>query len=53
MSQLSTNDIKPSMKVEINKEPYIVISNQLVKPGKGQAFSRIKLKNLLTGRTIE
>jgi elongation factor P len=53
MSELSTNDIKPSMKVEINKEPYIVVTNQFVKPGKGQAFNRIKLKNLITGRTIE
>jgi len=51
--ELSTNDIKPSMKVEINNDPYVVVSNQFVKPGKGQAFNRIKFKNLLTGKNIE
>lgn len=53
MTELSTNDIKTSMKVEINNEPYVVVANQFVKPGKGQAFNRIKLKNLITGRTME
>ena len=53
MSQASTNDIKPGMKVEIDKEPYNVVSNEFVKPGKGQAFNRIKLKNLITSRVIE
>jgi elongation factor P len=53
MSQASTNDIKPGMKVEIDKEPYNVVSNEFVKPGKGQAFNRIKLKNLITSRVVE
>jgi elongation factor P len=41
------------MKVEIDKEPYLVINNEFVKPGKGQAFNRIRLKNILNGKTIE
>lgn len=49
----STNEIKPGMKVEINNEPYNVIINEFVKPGKGQAFNRIKMKNLITSRVIE
>ena len=53
MSELFVSEIKPSMKVEIENIPYVVISNQFVKPGKGQAFNRIKLKNLLTGKNIE
>lgn len=53
MTDLSTNDIKPSMKVEVDNEPYVVVSNQFVKPGKGQAFNRIRIKNLITGRTVE
>lgn len=53
MSQASTNEIKPGMKVEVDGEPYLVISNQFVKPGKGQAFNRIKIKNIITGRAIE
>jgi elongation factor P len=53
MTELSTNEIKPSMKVEVDNEPYVVISNQFVKPGKGQAFNRIRIKNLINGKTIE
>jgi elongation factor P len=53
MTELSTNDIRSSMKIEIDNEPYVVVANQFVKPGKGQAFNRIKIKNLITGRTVE
>ena len=53
MPQASTNDIRSGMKVEIDNAPYLVIWNEFVKPGKGQAFNRIRIKNLLTGRTIE
>ncbi|MFA6119671.1 MAG: elongation factor P [Parachlamydiales bacterium] len=53
MSELTTNEIKPSMKVEVDNEPYVVVSNQFVKPGKGQAFNRIRIKNLITGRNVE
>lgn len=41
------------MKVEVDKEPYLVLINEFVKPGKGQAFNRIKLKNMINGRVIE
>lgn len=50
---VGTNEIKQGMKVELEGDPYLVIANQFVKPGKGQAFNRIKLKNILTGRVIE
>ena len=53
MSQVSTNEVKPGMKLEIDNEPYLVVFNEFVKPGKGQAFNRIKLKNLKTGRVME
>lgn len=53
MAQAATNEIKPGMKVELDNEPYIVVSNEFVKPGKGQAFNRIKLKNILTQRVVE
>jgi len=53
MGQLTTNEIRGGAKVEIEGQPYNVISNEFVKPGKGQAFNRIKLKNLITGRVIE
>jgi elongation factor P len=41
------------MKLLLESEPYAVIDNEFVKPGKGQAFNRIKVRNLKTGRTIE
>ncbi len=53
MAQVSTTDIRPGMKVEVEDQPYNIVSNEFVKPGKGQAFNRIKLKNLLNGRVLE
>jgi elongation factor P len=53
MAQMGTSDLRGGMKVELDNEPYTVISNEFVKPGKGQAFNRIKLKNLKTGRVVE
>lgn len=51
--QASTNEIKPGFKIEMENAPYLVVSNEFVKPGKGQAFNRIKFKHLLTGRVLE
>lgn len=53
MAQVSTNDFKSGMKVEVEGEPYILVSNEFVKPGKGQPFNRVKLKHLKTGRVVE
>lgn len=53
MAQASTSDIRGGFKVEVEGQPYTVISNEFVKPGKGQAFNRIRLKHLLTGRVVE
>ncbi|MCH9633870.1 MAG: Elongation factor P [Chlamydiae bacterium] len=53
MAQVNVNDLKQGMKLEIDKQPYLVVSLQFVKPGKGQAFTRTKIKNLLTNRVIE
>lgn len=47
------NDLKQGMKLEIEGQPYLVISNQLVKPGKGQPFARVKIKQMITGKTLE
>ena len=51
--QVSTNEIRGGFKVEVEGQPYIIISNEFVKPGKGQAFNRIRMKHLLSGRVIE
>jgi elongation factor P len=53
MAQVSTNEFRTGIKVEVDGEPYIMVGNEFVKPGKGQPFNRTKLKHLLTGRVIE
>src|SRR5690348_12869386 len=53
MSSYTTNEIRGGMKLLIDGDPYSVIDNEYVKPGKGQAFNRIKVRNLKTGRTVE
>src|SRR3984885_3743165 len=53
MAQYSTSDLRGGYKIEVEGEPYTVISNEFIKPGKGQPFNRIKLKHLMTGRVVE
>lgn len=53
MAQVSTNEFKAGLKVEVEGEPYTLLSNEFVKPGKGQPFNRVKLKHLLTSRVVE
>ncbi len=49
----STAEFKKGLKVEIDGTPYIIVDFQHVKPGKGGAFVRTKLKNLLNGRVVD
>lgn len=53
MAQVSTSEIRGGFKVEVEGQPYTIISNEFVKPGKGRSFNRMKMKHLLTGRVIE
>ncbi len=53
MAQISTNEFKAGVKIEVEGQPYTIVSNEFVKPGKGQSFNRVRLKHLITGRTIE
>jgi elongation factor P len=53
MAQVSTNEFKAGLKVEIESEPYTIVSNEFIKPGKGQPFNRIRVKHLITGRVVE
>lgn len=50
---MDTSDIRKGLKILMDGQPYVVVDFQFVKPGKGQAFTRTKMKNLLTGGTIE
>lgn len=53
MATYSTNEFKGGLKVLIDGNPMSIVENEFVKPGKGQAFNRVKLKNLVNGRVIE
>lgn len=53
MATVDTSEFKAGLKVIVEGQPYTIVANQFVKPGKGQAFSRVKLKHLMSGRTIE
>lgn len=48
-----TSDIKKNLKIQIDGSPYAVVEFQFVKPGKGTAFTRTKLKNMITGAVLE
>ncbi len=53
MASYSTNEFKGGLKIMLDNDPCAIIENEFVKPGKGQAFSRVKIRNLKTGRVIE
>jgi len=53
MATYSTNEFKAGLKVMIDGSPGAIVENEFVKPGKGQAFNRVKIRNLRTGRIIE
>ena len=53
MTTYSTNEFKAGLKVMLDGDPATIVENEFVKPGKGQAFNRVRIRNLKTGRTIE
>ncbi len=53
MATVSTSEFKGGLKLMMDGDPYTILENEFVKPGKGQAFNRVKLRNLKTGRVIE
>ena len=53
MASYSTNEFKAGLKIMLDGDPCSIIENEFVKPGKGQAFNRVKIRNLKNGRVIE
>ncbi|TAK73717.1 MAG: elongation factor P [Gammaproteobacteria bacterium] len=53
MSEYGLNEIRGGMKLLIDGDPCVVVDNEFVKPGKGQAFNRLRYRNLKNGRVIE
>jgi elongation factor P len=49
----NTSDFRNGLKIEYEGDPYVIVEFQHVKPGKGGAFTRTKIKNLLTGRVLD
>jgi elongation factor P len=53
MAFYSTSEFRGGMKIMLDGDPFAIIENVFVKPGKGQAFNRVKVRNLKTGRVVE
>ena len=53
MASYSTNEFKSGLKIMIDNEPCVIAENEFVKPGKGQAFNRVKIRFLKTNRVVE
>jgi elongation factor P len=53
MSTYSTNEFKSGLKILLDGDPCTILENEFVKPGKGQAFNRVKIRNLKTGRVVD
>src|SRR4029079_5352725 len=53
MGFYTTSEIRGGMKIIVDNDPCVILENEFVKPGKGQAFNRIKIRNLKTGRVVE
>jgi elongation factor P len=53
MASYSTNEFKAGLKILLENTPYAIVENEMVKPGKGQAFNRVKVRNLKNGKVTE
>lgn len=53
MAIYSTNEFKQGLKLLMDNDPYSIVENEFVKPGKGQAFNRVRMRNLKNGRVVE
>lgn len=50
---MDTSDIRKGLKMMLDGQPYTVVDFQFVKPGKGQAFTRVKIRNMATSAVLE
>jgi len=53
MATYNTNIFKSGLRIILDQDPYIIVENEFVKPGKGQAFNRVRVRNLKTGKVID
>lgn len=53
MANYGTNEFKAGLKIMQDGEPCAILDNEMVKPGKGQAFNRVKIRKLISGKVVE
>jgi elongation factor P len=53
MASYGMNDVKNGMKIIVDGSPCVIVDTDYIKPGKGQAFTRVKYRNIKTGRVVE
>ncbi len=53
MASYSTNEFRAGLRLLMDGDPCIIVENEFVKPGKGQAFNRVRIRNLKTGKTVD
>jgi elongation factor P len=53
MARYNTSEFRSGLKILIDGDPCAIVENEFVKPGKGQAFSRVKIRNLKSGRVVD
>ncbi|MEE4184985.1 MAG: elongation factor P [Gammaproteobacteria bacterium] len=53
MASYSTSEFRAGLKLLLDGDPYVIVENEFVKPGKGQAFNRVRVRNLKTGRVVD
>jgi elongation factor P len=53
MANYNTSEFRSGLRIIIDGDPCIIVENEFVKPGKGQAFNRARIKNLKTGKVVD
>jgi elongation factor P len=53
MASYNTNEFRSGLRIIMDSHPCIIVENEFVKPGKGQAFNRVRIRNLKTGKTVD
>jgi len=53
MASFNTSEFRSGLKIIMDNDPCVIVDNEFVKPGKGQAFNRVRLRNLKTGKTVD
>jgi elongation factor P len=53
MATYNTNEFRGGLKILLDSDPYVIVENEFVKPGKGQAFNRVRVRNLKTGSVVD